>query len=254
MLNWALTLPLYIYFFSIGQEIAKAGRDNFKLIRPALLEAISGMTGAGLLYLALAKILHLPHELWPVGIATDLPIGIFLLGSAAAKTRNFFISFALADDFLTLILLGILLSQHLNAFSAPIAAAFLGMALNQIAPDQFYKIAHKIALPIFFIAVVIKSISNISGQLNFKIILVIALARVVGKFVGLTFGVKFFNKRAELPTVKIALSGVAGLTVAIVVATAVDNARYLSSAILGTFIASGLAYWLSLWLNPNKKY
>lgn len=281
MLAWAINLPLYFYFFTIGQELGEVKRANLRQLPRVLLLALAGMVGAGGAFFAFAAIAHVGNKGWAVGIATDLPIGLLIIGGKSALLRRYFILFALADDLLTLCILAVISHQHFqlyliltqlallsfaalggnksrarylsmiafwlasisSGFSPLVAAAIWGAMHPSMHRMRATKLANFVALPLFFALLLGYIFHSASWHLAGRSYLVLVAARVVGKFLAVTIVLSLLKFEPDLKNSRFAFASaaIAGFTVAAAVAVSQLPVTLILSAVAATLTASLIA-------------
>jgi NhaA family Na+:H+ antiporter len=257
MLSEILT---FIFFLLIGLEI----REGLQRPKDAILPAISAL--GGMLLPALIFTLLVPgSRAWAVSMPTDVALAIgalsFLGKRVNPAVRLFLLTLAVADDFFSLIVIGIFFSDDLHLASAiyTLGAATIGFVL----PFRHRLIA--VLSPIAtFLVIPVYIFINLLTQLDFsvsteKISTSVVIARVVGKVLGITLFTYLatrFTKLVLPPALEIKevvgigfLAGM-GLTVSIVIAEiTLQTESELAQVRMGLFFAallSGLCgvFWL----------
>ena len=257
MLSEILT---FIFFVLIGLEI----RDGLQRPKDAALPAISALGGM-LLPATIFMLLVPDSQAWAVAMPTDVALAIgalsFLGKRVNPAVRLFLLTLAVADDFFSLIVIGIFFRDDLHLASAiyTLGAASIGFIL----PMRHRLIA--ILSPIATFGIIpIYIYINLLSQLDFavstsQITFSVVIARLVGKVLGIslfTYLATRFTK-LNLPTaldlkeiVGIGFLAGMGLTVSIVIAEiTLQTESELAQVRLGLFfaaIASGLCgvLWL----------
>ena len=257
MLSEILT---FIFFVLIGLEI----REGLARPKDALLPAISAL--GGMIFPAFIFILIVPDSrAWAVAMPTDVALAIGALSILGKRVnpavRLFLLTLAVADDFFSLVTIGIFFREDLHLASAiyTLGAAALGFILP--LRHRLISILSPVAT---FLIIPIYIFINLLTQLDFsvateKISLVVVAARVVGKVVGITlftFICIRFTK-LKLPqaldlkeVIGVGFLAGMGLTVSIVIAEiTLHTSSELAQVRMGLFfaaIASGLCgiLWL----------
>ena len=127
MLSNVLT---FIFFVLIGLEIREGLQRPKEAVLPGLC-ALAGMIVPALLFIGL----HTGSDAWAVAMPTDVALAIgalSLLGKRVnPKVRLFLLTLAVADDFLSLLVIGIFFRSNLHVASAiyTLGAAVLGFIL-----------------------------------------------------------------------------------------------------------------------------
>lgn len=244
----------------IGLEI----REGLQRPKDAILPAISAL--GGMLLPALIFTLLVPgSRAWAVSMPTDVALAIGALSILGKRVnpavRLFLLTLAVADDFFSLVVIGIFFNDDLHLASAiyTLGAAAIGFIL----PARHRLIA--ILSPIATFAIIpIYIYINLLTQLDFtvsaeRITTSVVMARVLGKVLGITIftylAIKF--TKLSLPhklhmqeVVGVGFLAGMGLTVSIVIAEiTLHSASELAQVRMGLFFAaivSGLCgvFWL----------
>ncbi|CAN2205077.1 Na+/H+ antiporter NhaA [Candidatus Nanopelagicaceae bacterium] len=257
MLNHFLTFAIFLI---IGIEI----RDGLAHAKAAILPslaALGGMVFPALIFLLIAQ----EKSAWAVVMPTDVALAIgalSLLGSRVnPAVKLFLMTLAVADDFFSLIAIGIFYRSDLDISSAfyTIGAALIGsllpyrnLILKYLAPLVTFAI-----IPIY-IWINLFSVIDLSA-FGSKTSLAIVLARVIGKVLGITLvtallvRVTQLRLPAQLDIKEVAgiglLSGM-GMTVSLVIADITVTDPTIHSEIRsGLFLAALISALLGvLWL------
>ena len=257
MLSEILT---FIFFVLIGLEI----REGLQRPKDAIVPAFSAL--GGMLLPALIFILLVPgSRAWAVSMPTDVALAIGALSILGKRVnpavRLFLLTLAVADDFFSLVVIGIFFREDLHLASAiyTLGAAAIGFIL----PLRHRLIA--ILSPIAtFIVIPVYIFINLLTQLDFsvsteKISTAVVIARVVGKVLGITlfaFLITRFTKLQLPPALNLSevvgvgfLAGM-GLTVSIVIAEiTLHTENDLTQVRMGLFFAAIISGLLGvLWL------
>lgn len=246
MLSEILT---FIFFMLIGLEI----REGLTKPKDALLPAIAALGGM-VLPAIIFKILVSDSNAWAVAMPTDVALAIGALSLLGKRVnlavRLFLLTLAVADDFFSLVVIGVIFRDDLHLASAiyTLGAASIGFIL----PLRHRLIALLSPMTTFVIIPVYIYI-NLLSQLDFsasldKISIAVVIARVVGKVIGITLftyiAIRF--TRLTLPPAldfkEVAgvgfLAGM-GLTVSIVIAEiTLSTGSELSQVRMGLFFAA----------------
>ena len=257
MLSEILT---FIFFVLIGLEI----REGLQRPKDAILPAISAL--GGMLLPALIFMLLVPgSRAWAVSMPTDVALAIGALSILGKRVnpavRLFLLTLAVADDFFSLVVIGIFFNDDLHLASAiyTLGAATVGFVL----PFRYRLIA--ILSPIATFAIIPMYIYiNLLTQLDFtvsaeRITTSVVIARVLGKVFGITLftylAIKF--TKLSLPhklhlqeVVGVGFLAGMGLTVSIVIAEiTLHSATELSQVRMGLFFAALISGAIGLlWL------
>jgi NhaA family Na+:H+ antiporter len=257
MLSEILT---FIFFLLIGLEI-RAGLNRPKdAILPAL-SALGGMIFPALIFLALN-----PHSrAWAVSMPTDVALAIGALSILGKRVnpavRLFLLTLAVADDFFSLVIIGIFFRNDLHLASAlyTLGAAGLGFILprRETLIRYLSPIATFAIIPIYiFINLLTKLDFSVTTE---KISISIVVARVIGKVLGISLFAYLATRftKVALPAsldlkeiVGVGLLAGMGLTVSIVIAEiTLKTASELAQVRMGLFFAAIFSGALGLlWL------
>jgi NhaA family Na+:H+ antiporter len=257
MLDHLLTFAI---FLMIGVEI----RDGLSHLRQALLPicaALGGMIFPALIFIAIAT----DKSAWATVMPTDVALAIGALSLLGRRVnpavRLFLMTLAIADDFFSLVVIGIFFSGDLEISSAfyTLGAAAIGallpfraLALRYLAPAITFFV-----IPIY---IWINLLSHIDfGELDGSTSISILIARVIGKIIGITFTtwalLRFTSLTlpAALSITEVAgvgaLSGM-GMTVSLVIAEITIKSEQVFSEIRAGLLAAALLSALlgTLWL------
>jgi NhaA family Na+:H+ antiporter len=257
VLNHILTFAI---FFIIGIEI----RDGLSHVRAVILPtlaALGGMIFPALIFLVLAQ----EKSAWAVVMPTDVALAIgalSLLGSRVnPAVKLFLMTLAIADDFFSLVVIGIFYRSNLDISSAfyTIGAALIGALL------PYRNLAMKYLAPVITFAVIptyiwinlfsVIDLSTFASRTSLSIV----LSRVIGKVLGITLTTYLLVRWSKIslpPGLKIKevagiglLSGM-GMTVSLVIAEiAISDPIVHSEIRSGLFLAAILSGLLGvLWL------
>ena len=257
MFNEILTFGIFLL---IGLEI-RAGLEKPKAALLPALSALGGMAFPALIF----KLLQPESSAWATTMPTDVALAIgalSLLGNRVnPAVRLFLLTLAVSDDLLSLAAIGVFFRDDLHLASAiyTLGAALLGALLpwNQILTKILAPLVTFILIPLYIVL-------NLLLHLNFSEIvstpsLSIAISRIVGKGLGITFfayiGVRLL--KLELPKnldIKeifgVGLLAGMGLTVSLVIADiTLNSAVALDQVRMGLFLAALISGGLGLlWL------
>ena len=246
MLSDVLT---FIFFILIGLEI----REGLRRPHDAALPAISAL--GGMLVPALIFILLVPgSRAWAVSMPTDVALAIGALSILGKRVnpavRLFLLTLAVADDFFSLIVIGIFFREDLHLASAiyTLGAAAIGFIL----PFRHRLIAVLSPIATFLIIPVYIFI-NLLTQLDFsvaaeRITISVVIARIIGKVLGITLFTYLALRftKLSLPTslhirevVGIGFLAGMGLTVSLVIAEiTLQTDSELAQVRMGLFFAA----------------
>jgi NhaA family Na+:H+ antiporter len=257
MLSEILT---FIFFVLIGLEI----REGLSKPKDAALPAIAAL--GGMAFPALIFIALIPGSTaWAVAMPTDVALAIGALSLLGKRVnpavRLFLLTLAVADDFFSLVVIGIFFREDLHLASAiyTLGAAAIGfiMPMRHRLISVLSPVATFLIIPIYiFINLLTKLDFSMSTE---KISIAVVIARVVGKVVGITLFTYLCTRFTALrlpPALDLKeivgvgfLAGM-GLTVSLVIAEiTLQTESELSQVRMGLFfaaIASGLCgvLWL----------
>jgi NhaA family Na+:H+ antiporter len=257
VLNHLLTFAIFLL---IGIEI-RSGADNAKAAVLPSLAALGGMVLPAAIYLALG--VH--REAWAVVMPTDVALAIgalSLLGSTInPSVRIFLMTLAVADDFFSLVVIGIFYRSDLNLSSAfyTLGAAAIGVLLpgrqhilKVLAPLVTFGI-----IPIYILINLLLKI-DLSTFTSATSLSVIA-ARIIGKVLGILLTTWLLTRVTSLSlpsnlnfkeVVGIGLLSGMGMTVSLVIAGIVIKSQSVFAEIRwGLFLAALISGLLGLlWL------
>jgi NhaA family Na+:H+ antiporter len=257
MLSEVLT---FIFFILIGLEIREGLNWPKDAILPALA-ALGGMIVPALIFIAMVP----GSDAWAVAMPTDVALAIGALSILGKRVnpavRLFLLTLAVADDFFSLVVIGIFFRQDLHLASAiyTLGAAAIGFLL----PFRHRLIA--ILSPIATFAIIpIYIFINLLTKLDFSlstqsIVVAVVVARVIGKVLGITLftylATRFTSLKLPLALDLKEIVGVGflagmGLTVSIVIAEiTLQTESELAQVRMGLFFAAILSGLLGvLWL------
>jgi NhaA family Na+:H+ antiporter len=257
MLSEILT---FIFFILIGLEI----REGLNKPKDAILPALAAL--GGMLLPALIFIVLIPgSSAWAVAMPTDVALAIGALSILGKRVnpavRLFLLTLAVADDFFSLLVIGIFFRDDLHLASAiyTLGAAAIGFLL----PFRHRLIALLSPIATFLI-IPIYIFINLLSKLDFsvateKISIAVVLARVIGKVLGITLFTFLFTRftKLKLPQaldlkeiVGVGFLAGMGLTVSIVIAEiTLKTESELAQVRMGLFFAAILSGLLGvLWL------
>ena len=257
MLSEVLT---FIFFILIGLEIREGLNKPKDAILPALA-ALGGMLLPALIFIALIP----GSSAWAVAMPTDVALAIGALSILGKRVnpavRLFLLTLAVADDFFSLLVIGIFFRDDLHLDSAiyTLGAAAIGFLL----PFRHRLIALLSPIATFLI-IPIYIFLNLLSKLDFsvateKISIAVVLARVIGKVLGITLFTFLFTRftKLKLPQaldlkeiVGVGFLAGMGLTVSIVIAEiTLKTESELAQVRMGLFFAAILSGLLGvLWL------
>jgi NhaA family Na+:H+ antiporter len=257
MLSEVLT---FIFFLLIGLEI----REGLQKPKDAILPTISAL--GGMIFPALIFLLLIPgSQAWAVAMPTDVALAIGALSILGKRVnpavRLFLLTLAVADDFFSLVVIGIFFSDDLRLASAiyTLGAATIGLFLpmRRKLISILSPFATFVIIPVYiFINLLTKLDFSVATE---KVSIAVVLARVVGKVVGITLFTFLCIRSTKLrlpqslhlkEVVGVGFLAGMGLTVSIVIAEiTLQSPSELAQVRMGLFfaaIASGLigVLWL----------
>ncbi|ASY21379.1 Na+:H+ antiporter, NhaA family [Candidatus Planktophila dulcis] len=257
MLSEVLT---FIFFILIGLEIREGLNKPKDAILPALA-ALGGMLLPALIFIALIP----GSRAWAIAMPTDVALAIGALSILGKRVnpavRLFLLTLAVADDFFSLLVIGIFFRDDLHLASATytLGAAAIGFLLpfRHRLISLLSPIATFLIIPIYIFI-------NLLSKLDFsvateKISIAVVLARVIGKVLGITLFTFLFTRFTELKLpqaldlkeiVGVGFLAGMGLTVSIVIAEiTLKTESELAQVRMGLFFAAILSGLLGvLWL------
>ena len=258
-------LLTFTFFILIGLEIREGLEKPKEIILPGLC-ALSGMLFPAIIFIAL----HTGANAWAVAMPTDVALAIGALSILGRRVnpsvRLFLLTLAVADDFLSLVVIGIFFRNDLHLANAiyTLGAATIGFVIP--FRTQLIKYLSPIAT---FVIIPIYIWINLLSHLNFslathKISVGLIVARVLGKVIGISFAAWALTRFTKLklpPTLDLhevvgvgALAGM-GLTVSVVIAQiALKTTSELDQVRIGLFFAALISGILgTLWLAMRSK-
>lgn len=246
MLSATLT---FIFFTLIGLEL-RAGLQNLKSVLLPAASALAGMIVPALIFI----LIHHGSNAWAVAMPTDVALAIGALSILGKRVnpavRLFLLTLAIADDFFSLVVIGIFFHSHLDLASASytLGAAAIGFALpmRALLIKVLAPIATFLIIPIYLW---INLLSKLDFSLAFgKLSIALVLARVLGKVLGISLAAWCLTKytKLQLPSglklgeiVGVGLLAGMGLTVSVVIAEiTLSSANELAQVRVGLFIAA----------------
>jgi NhaA family Na+:H+ antiporter len=257
MLSEVLT---FIFFLLIGLEI----REGLQKPKDAILPAISAL--GGMIFPALIFLILIPgSQAWAVAMPTDVALAIGALSILGKRVnpavRLFLLTLAVADDFFSLVVIGIFFSDDLHLASAiyTLGAATIGFLL-----PLRHKLISILSPFATFVIIPVYIFINLLTKLDFsvateKVSVAVVIARVIGKVIGITLFTYLFIRftKLRLPqalhlkeVVGVGFLAGMGLTVSIVIAEiTLQSPSELAQVRMGLFfaaLASGLigVLWL----------
>lgn len=253
----------FLLFLLIGLELRESLSRPKQAIAPAIC-ALAGMVFPALIFALLVKGSHA----WAIAMPTDVALAIgalSLLGKRVNPSiRLFILMLAVADDFFSLIAIGLFFRSDLNLASAiyTIGAATLGFLLPYRG-----KLISLLAPLSSFIIIPLYVWINLLSQLDFShftgnISTTLVISRVVGKVLGISIAGLILMKFTSIPFPKelklheivgVGFLAGMGLTVSIVIAKiTLSTKAELAQVQIGLFLAALISAvagtaWLLIW-------
>ena len=220
------------FFILVGAEIRKELEHKKELVAP-LLSALGGMVLPAVIF----RVLQPESEAWGAVMPTDITLAlavIALLGKRIdAKLRLFVLALAVADDFLSLIAIGVFYSGKLNLATS--ASTILAAIFGALLPRKDVVIKYLTPWS-FFVVTPAVIISHFPTHFSFdSTVSSYLIARILGKVIGISL-VAWLVLRREMIGVGF-LCGM-GMTVSVVIAEISTSGSELESLNSGIYIAS----------------
>jgi len=231
------------FFILVGAEIRKELEHKRELVAP-LLAALGGMVLPALIF----KLMQPDSGAWGAVMPTDITLAlavIALLGKRIdPKLRLFVLALAVADDFLSLIAIGIFYSGKLNMATS--ASTIIAALIGALLPKKDLVIKYLTPWS-FFVVTPLVIVTHFPTHFEFNsTVSAYLIARIVGKVVGISLVAWLVTKR-EMIGVGF-LCGM-GMTVSIVIAEISATGNELESIHSGIYLASLISgilgyFWL----------
>jgi NhaA family Na+:H+ antiporter len=237
------------FFLLVGAEIRNELQHKKELVAP-LLAALGGMVLPAILF----RLMQPDSQAWGAVMPTDITLAlavIALLGKRIdPKLRLFVLALAVADDFLSLIAIGIFYSGKLNMNTS--ASTIIAAVIGALLPKKDLIIKYLTPWS-FFVVTPVVTISHFPTHFSFNgTVSSYLIARVVGKVVGISLVAWLVTKR-EMIGVGL-LCGM-GMTVSIVIAEISATGSELESIHSGIYLASVVSGILGyLWFRFRNEY
>lgn len=231
------------FFLLIGAEIRNELEHKKELVAP-LLAALGGMVLPAIMF----RLLQPNSDAWGAVMPTDITLAlavIALLGKRIdPKLRLFVLALAVADDFLSLIAIGIFYSGKLNLATA--SSTILAAIIGALLPKKDLVIKYLTPWS-FFVVTPVVIISHFPTHFEFDgTVSSYLIARILGKVIGISLVAWLVLKR-EMIGVGL-LCGM-GMTVSIVIADISATETELHSLHSGIYLASIISGILGyIWL------
>jgi len=238
-----LHLLIASFFVLVGAEIRNELENKRELIAP-LLAALGGMVFPALLF----KLMQPESAAWGAVMPTDITLAlavIALLGKRVdPKLRLFVLALAVADDFLSLIAIGIFYSGKLNLATS--ASTIIAAGVGAILPKKDLVIKYLTPWS-FYVVTPVVIITHFPTHFEFNgTVSSYLIARIIGKVVGIAL-VAWLLLKKEM--IGIGLLCGMGMTVSIVIAEISTSGKELESIHSGIYLASIISGILGyLWL------
>lgn len=238
-----LHLLIASFFVLVGAEIRNELENKRELIAP-LLAALGGMVFPALLF----KLMQPESAAWGAVMPTDITLAlavIALLGKRIdPKLRLFVLALAVADDFLSLIAIGIFYSGKLNLATS--ASTIIAAGVGAILPKKDLVIKYLTPWS-FYVVTPVVIITHFPTHFEFNgTVSSYLIARIIGKVVGIAL-VAWLLLKKEM--IGIGLLCGMGMTVSIVIAEISTSGKELESIHSGIYLASIISGILGyLWL------
>jgi NhaA family Na+:H+ antiporter len=220
------------FFLLVGAEIRNELEHKKELIAP-LLAALGGMVLPALIF----RLLQPNSEAWGAVMPTDITLAlavIALLGKRIdSKLRLFVLALAVADDFLSLIAIGIFYSGKLNLATS--ASTIIAAIIGALLPRKDLVIKYLTPWS-FFVVTPVVIVTHFPTHFEFNgTVSSYLIARILGKVIGISL-VAWLVTRKEMIGVGL-LCGM-GMTVSIVIAEISTSGSELESLHSGIYFAS----------------
>jgi NhaA family Na+:H+ antiporter len=238
------------FFFLIGLQLRNEISHLEKLLLPTFA-AIGGMLFPALIFIAINPDPVISAG-WPLVMPTDIALVILVLLAlgkrASLALKTFLLALAVADDLLSIIVLGVMYTGALKPTEvlASFGAVLLGSLVGKVPVEKLLiKIVNSVVLPIYVFANIYPTLTTdlqLQSQLGNSVI----LARVVGKLIGIylfaLIAVKLFKSELKISKIELvggaALAGM-GLAVSIMIANlSYASENLLNQAKVGLLIAA----------------
>ena len=242
-----MELLIASFFLLVGAEIRNELEHKKELVAP-LLAALGGMVVPAILF----KLLQPDSQSWGAVMPTDITLAlavIALLGKRIdPKLRLFVLALAVADDFLSLIAIGIFYSGKLNLATS--ASTIIAAGIGALLPRKDLVIKYLTPWSFFVVTpVVIISHFPTHFELNTTVSSFV-FARVLGKVIGIAL-VGWLILRKEFIGVGL-LCGM-GMTVSIVITEISATGAEVESLYSGIYLASAISGALGyLWFRVRS--
>ena len=222
------------FFLLVGAEIRNELEHRKELVAP-VLTALGGMVLPAVLF----RIMQPGSEAWGAVMPTDITLAlavIALLGKRIdPKLRLFVLALAVADDFLSLIAIGIFYSGKLNLATS--ASTIIAAVVGALLPRKDLVIKYLTPWS-FFVVTPVVIIAHFPTHFSFNsTVSSYLIARIIGKVVGISL-IAWLVTRKEMIGVGL-LCGM-GMTVSVVIAEISTKGAELESLHSGIYLASAI--------------
>jgi NhaA family Na+:H+ antiporter len=227
-----MELLIASFFILVGAEIRNELQHKKELVAP-LFAALGGMVAPAILF----KLLQPESQAWGAVMPTDITLAlavIALLGKRIdPKLRLFVLALAVADDFLSLIAIGIFYSGKLNLATS--ASTIIAAGIGALLPRKDLVIKYLTPWS-FFVVTPVVVISHFPTHFEFNsTVSSFVTARVIGKVIGIAL-VGWILLRKEMIGVGL-LCGM-GMTVSVVITEISATGAEVESLHSGIYLAS----------------
>ena len=227
-----MELLIASFFLLVGAEIRNELQHKKELVAP-LFAALGGMVAPAILF----KLLQPESQAWGAVMPTDITLAlavIALLGKRIdPKLRLFVLALAVADDFLSLIAIGIFYSGKLNLATS--ASTIIAAGIGALLPRKDLVIKYLTPWS-FFVVTPVVVISHFPTHFEFNsTVSSFVTARVIGKVIGIAL-VGWILLRKEMIGVGL-LCGM-GMTVSVVITEISATGAEVESLHSGIYLAS----------------
>lgn len=242
-----MELLIASFFLLVGAEIRNELEHKKELVAP-LFAALGGMVVPAILF----KIMQPESQAWGAVMPTDITLAlavIALLGKRIdPKLRLFVLALAVADDFLSLIAIGIFYNEKLNLATS--ASTIIATSIGALLPRKDLVIKYLTPWS-FFVVTPVVVISHFPTHFDFNsTVSSFVTARVVGKVIGIAL-VGWLILRKEMIGVGL-LCGM-GMTVSVVITDISATGSEVESLHSGIYLASLISGLLGfLWFRLKK--
>jgi NhaA family Na+:H+ antiporter len=238
-----MELLIASFFLLVGAEIRNELEHKKELVAP-LFAALGGMALPAILF----RLMQPDSQSWGAVMPTDITLAlavIALLGKRIdPKLRLFVLALAVADDFLSLIAIGIFYSGKLNLATS--ASTIFAAAIGALLPRKDLVIKYLTPWS-FYVVTPVVVITHFPTHFEFnQTVSSYLIARIIGKVLGISIVAWLLTKR-EMIGVGL-LCGM-GMTVSIVIAEISASGKELNSLHSGIYLTSLVCGALGyLWL------